>query len=360
MAIFLKLLKWVALVSVALIVIFLGWAYSSAYFPETPTQVEDVSCSQDAPTLKAGQKLKLLSWNVQFMAGKGYTFWFEHGTDKRPTPEDITLTFAEVARIISDENPDIVMLQEVDNGAARTDHEDQTARLLSLLSSEYKCSARAYYWKANYLPLPMVMGSVGMENVTFSKYKIESATRHALYEIPGFFLEQWFNVKRAILEVTMPIEGSDKLYALNTHLSAFAQGTDTMEQQVRQTVELLDSLSMDKKPWVLGGDFNLLPPNIERGALTYSDAQALYKDTSEISKIFDRYKSAATLEQLTGADRAKHFTHYSNNKSATGLDRVIDYIFYSDDVIFEGYNVRQHDTLAISDHLPLIMEFSLQ
>lgn len=360
---FFKGLKVTLGVLLASIVLFLGWAYSSAYFPQTPTQMEEVVCAEGTPILQAGQNVKVLSWNVQFMAGKGYTFWFEHGEDTRPTAEDISLTINEVARIIADENPDIVLLQEMDNGAARTDHEDQLARLLGLLSDGYQCSARAYYWKANYLPHPMVQGSVGMELTTFSKYKIETATRHALYEIPGFFLEQWFNVKRAILETTLPIEGAasgdDSFYALNTHLSAFAQGTDTMEQQVRQTVELLTFLSDADKPWLIGGDFNLLPPNIMKGELSYGDAQQLYKEGSEISKIFDRFKSAATIKQLTGEEVPQHYTHYSNNPSATGLDRTIDYIFYSDMIGFDSYHTRQHDTQAISDHMPLVMTFSL-
>jgi endonuclease/exonuclease/phosphatase family metal-dependent hydrolase len=356
---FFKALKVIAVVLSSAVGLFLAWAYSNAYFPETPTQSENVVCSAQAPLLNAGQPLKVLSWNVQFMAGKEYTFWFEYGEDLRPSPQNITMTFNEVARIIKNENPDMVLLQEMDNGAARTDNEDQLARLLGMLSDEYSCSARAYYWKADYLLHPKINGSVGMELTTFSKYKIESATRHALYEIPGFFLVQWFDVKRAILETIMPIDGGGELHILNTHLSAFAQGTDTMEQQVRQTVELLDGLSEAGTPWLIGGDFNLLPPSIKKGDLAYGDAKALYNNTSEISKIFDKFKSAATLEQLSGEGSDLHYTHYSNNPSATGLDRVIDYIFYSDNLDFQHYYTRQYDTQAISDHMPLIMNFNL-
>ena len=359
MALLLKIVRWTLLVVVGFVGIFILWAWSSAWFPDKPTQREAVACTDDAPMLRAGQEVKVLSWNVQFMAGKNYAFFFEGGTDTRPSSEDITLTLAEVARIIEDENPDIILLQEMDNGAARTDHEDQTARLLRLISPDYLCSARAFYWKGDYVLHPSIMGSVGMELTTFSKYKIEGATRHALYEIPGFFLEQWFNLKRAILEVSMPVTGGEDFYALNTHFSAFAQGTDTMVHQVSETIAVLEALSEAGKPWLIGGDFNLLPPVIDRGALSYGDAQALYKDGSEISRIFDRFKSAATLEQLTGAEAALHYTHYSNNPSATGLDRVIDYIFYSDLLGFTGYNTRQHDTLAISDHLPVIMSFRM-
>ena len=347
------------IVLIGAIAVFLTWAHSNAYFPENPSQAEEVYCVSDAPILSPDQSLKVLSWNVQFMAGKNYTFWFEHGEDLRPTPQDIGLTINEVARIINDENPDIVLLQEMDNGAARTDYEDQLVRLFGLLSDDYKCHSRAYYWKADYLIHPKVNGSVGMELATFSKYKIESATRHALYEIPGFFLVQWFDVKRAILEIVMPTTNGENLHVLNTHLSAFAQGTDTMEQQVRQTVDLLSGLTEAQKPWLIGGDFNLLPPSIDKGALAYDDAQELYQNTSEISKIFDQFRSAATLVELSGEARGDHFTHYSNNPSATGLDRVIDYIFYSDMLGFDGYYTRQHDTQAISDHMPLIMTFEL-
>lgn len=95
-----------------------------------------VSCNaKDAapPTLVPGQALKVMTWNIQYLAGKRYVFWYDmadgSGPDERPTPEDIAYNLDEVARVLRDEQPDIVLLQEVDDGAKNTDYVNQLALL---------------------------------------------------------------------------------------------------------------------------------------------------------------------------------------------------------------------------------------
>jgi len=56
---------------------------------------------------------------------------------------------------------DVVLLQEIDDGAARTDYNDQLARLLPLLPPEYVCHTTAFYWKAAYVPHPRIHGGAG-------------------------------------------------------------------------------------------------------------------------------------------------------------------------------------------------------
>lgn len=39
-----------------------------------------VSCvAPRAPTLLPGQALKVMTWNVQYLAGKNYVFWYDPG-----------------------------------------------------------------------------------------------------------------------------------------------------------------------------------------------------------------------------------------------------------------------------------------
>src|SRR5690606_32777428 len=76
-----------------------------------------VACSAPAPALQPGQALKVMTWNIQYLAGKRYVFWYDladgSGTDERPTAEDIAYTLDEVVRVLRDEQPDIVLLQEL-------------------------------------------------------------------------------------------------------------------------------------------------------------------------------------------------------------------------------------------------------
>lgn len=357
-----KFFKWFMITILVLIVAFFTWVYFATYHPSN-VQKEIVSCGENAPTLKAGQQLKVLSWNVQYMAGKGYVFFYDlldnSGPDTRPSKDSISLTIKEVARVITRENPDIILLQEIDEGAARTDQEDQLKRLLGLINKDYQCHCSAFYWKASFIPDPHVMGSVGMKLSTISKYKITEGIRHQLPLIPQNFLVQQFYLKRAVLETKMPVEGGKDLLVMNTHLSAFAQGTNTMEQQVALVNKMLKKRSQQGNPWLLGGDFNLLPTGDAYESLPLYQKK-YYKQKTEIASFFDDYQAVPNVTQTSGNKRSAWFTHFPNDPKVKAPDRTIDYVFFSKNVMINKTNVGQKDTWRISDHLPIMVDFKLK
>jgi endonuclease/exonuclease/phosphatase family metal-dependent hydrolase len=325
-------------------------------------QAEHVICAPEAPLLKPGQALKVLTWNVQFMAGKNYVFFFDlpdgTGPDERPSRQDITRTLHEVARVIRDENPDLVLPQEVDNGAGRTDYEDQLHRLLQLLPSAYACHTSAFYWKAAYVPHPRIHGAVGLTLATLSKYRISTAIRHQLSLMPGNFVTQQFNLKRAVLEARLPLEEGSEFVAVNTHLDAFAQGSNTMEKQVDEVNSLLRSLTQSGQPWLIGGDFNLLP-NVEAYRRLPRRQQYYFNPQTEIAPLFESYQAVPSLAEVSGADYQQWFALLPNDPEVRGPDRTIDYLFFAGTVRPGQHYVRQQDTQGISDHMPLISEFQL-
>lgn len=335
------------------------WALT---FHPAEIQAESVTCPDDAPMLGAGQTVKVVSWNVQFMAGKGYVFFFDvmaqDGPDERPSPEAITQTIEEVARVIEDEQPDIILLQEVDDGASRTDREDQLERLLALLPDDYQCHTSAFYWKAAFVPHPRIRGATGMKLSTISRFQIDEARRHQLELIPADPITQQFSPKRAILEARLPLTDGNELVVLNTHLDAFAQGHDTMTRQVEEVSDLLAQLTQEGYPWLIGGDFNLLP-SPEAYALLQDDEKGYYNPQTEITPLYDIYQAVPSRDETSGADRALWFTHIPNDPRVPGLDRTIDYIFFSGNLAIGEHYIRQQDTMTISDHLPVVAEFSL-
>ncbi|MGL4368270.1 MAG: endonuclease/exonuclease/phosphatase family protein [Spirochaetota bacterium] len=239
------------------------WVYFSTYHPDAVEQMP-VKNSGNAPVLAAGQKVKIMSWNVQFMAGKNYEFFFDkavgQGPDTRPSAKDVAVTLGEVVRVIKAEKPDVILLQEVDVDSKRTDNMDQMARLLDLLPKEYSCSTSAWYWKADFVPHPKVMGSAGVKNVIISKYKIKEGIRYQLPLMPDNIIIQQANFKRAILEAKLEVKGGKDLSVLCTHLDAFAQGNNTMELQVALMKSILEKRTKEGAFWAIGGDFNLLAP----------------------------------------------------------------------------------------------------
>jgi endonuclease/exonuclease/phosphatase family metal-dependent hydrolase len=356
-----RLLKWTIGTVATLLMLLVALVWLTTFHPAA-LQAAPVTCAQAAPALRPGQPLKILTWNVQFMAGKNYVFFSDlpdgNAPDERPTAQDITITLGEVARVIRAERPDLVLLQEVDDGAARTDYENQLARLVALLPPEYACRTEAFYWKAAYVPHPRIHGAVGMKLAILSKYQISSAQRHQLTLMPGDPLSQQFNLKRAILEARLPVVGGSDFVALDTHLDAFAQGSTTMQRQVTEVDTLLASLSSAGLPWAIGGDFNLVPSEQARAALIASH-QGFYNPQTEIAPLYSHYQAVPSYSETSGADRARWYTYNPNDPAIGHPDRTLDYLFFAPSVQPGQHDVRRGDTLAISDHLPVVAEFRL-
>ncbi|MGE8500206.1 MAG: endonuclease/exonuclease/phosphatase family protein [Pseudomonas sp.] len=320
-----------------------------------------VSCTGKTPLLQPGQALKVMTWNVQYLAGKRHVFWYDlpggDGPDSRPDSEDLARTLDEVVRVVREEQPDILLLQELHDGAKASDYQDQLALLQARLQGIYPCSAQAFYWKSAFVPHPKIMGSVGMKLGTLSRYRIERAERLQLPEMPADVVSRLFNLKRAVLVSYLPLREGGQLAAINTHLDAFAQGDDTMRKQVTMTTDLLDRLQAKRVPWVLGGDFNLLPPG--QYAQLPTDQRGWYAPEGELRSLAERYPMVPDLHQASGPQRADWYTHYPNDPSVKGPDRTLDYLFHSPQLTRLDAKVRQHDTLPISDHLPLLARLLL-
>jgi len=345
----------------SLLILFFASTWLTTYHPAA-VQSEPVFNKSPAPLLTPGQKLKVLSWNIQFMAGKNHVFFFDlpnyAGPDERPSPDDISKTIKAVARVIKKENPDLILLQEVDDGAKRTDYRDQLAELLSLLPQAYTSHASAFYWKAFYVPHPRIMGSVGMKLSIISKYRISKAFRHQLALKPENIISQQFDTKRAVLEAHLPVEKSKDLVVMDTHLESFGQGTNVMEKQIKQIENLLEKLSKAGLPWIIGGDFNLLPPGRAYAALA-SEQKIYFKSTTEILPLFAKYQAVPGLKEVNSRDHERWFTHFPNDPKVKKPDRTIDYIFLSNKILTGKHYVRQFDALNISDHFPVITELRL-
>lgn len=350
----LRLLLIVVLVSGAMLMLVWHWTWRpDAKEPVTPV----CNAGSAPPTLVPGQALKVMTWNIQYLAGKRYVFWYDmpggRGPDERPTVEDIAYNLDEVTRVIRDEKPDVVLLQEVNDGAKNTDYHDQLARLRERVTDLFPCSTQAFYWKADFIPNPHIWGSVGMKLATLSRYRIERAERLQLPEQRRNFISRQFQPKHALLVSYLPLRDGGRLAVINTHLVSGAQA----QAQVQRTEKVLNELQGSGTPWLIGGDFNLLPlgqyqrlPETQR-----SD----YVPDSPLHLLWDKYPMVPTNAEAGGMDRRKWLTHFPNDTGVDGPDRTLDYFFHSPHLKRVEARVRREDTLLISDHLPLIGRFLL-
>ncbi len=353
---FIKLSLWLV-GGIALIVAVLAVAVWTLTFHPEAVQPAPVVCTGHPQPLTPAQTVKILSWNVQYMAGKGYWFFYEGGTDTTPTKAHIRQTLDQAARVIKAEDPDIVLLQEIDEAARRTHYTDQLKLLQKYLDERYPCRTEAFYWKSGFVPHPDIWGPVGMKLVILSKYRISKATRHQLPLIPENWVSRQFNLKRTLLAARIPYKDTE-IVVMNTHLSAFAQGTDTMERQVAAVKSILTSHTQAGRPWVAGGDFNLLPPGNAYSELTEQQKSA-YRPQTEIKPLIEAFHVIPDPKDLSGPNRGNWFTHFPNDPDIKAPNKTIDYIFYADSLKRKSAHVRQANTLRISDHLPVVAEFTL-
>ena len=81
-----RLLRYSLLFAVLAIVVIGGLIFSLTWRPDARESLP-VSCTATAPTLVPGQALKVMTWNVQYLAGKRYVFWNDlaQGNDVRGT-----------------------------------------------------------------------------------------------------------------------------------------------------------------------------------------------------------------------------------------------------------------------------------
>lgn len=343
-----------------LIVIALAGAmvYSLTWRPDA-REVLPVSCSTQAPTLAPGQALKVMTWNVQYLAGKRYVFWNDlaAGTDEAPTADDMAFSLDEVARVIRDEQPDIVLLQELDDGAKASDYQNQLKLLQERVADLYPCSAHAFDWKADFIPDPHIFGSVGRQLATLSRYEIEHAERLQLPVSEVNLISRQFKPKNALLLTYLPLSDGGQMAVLNTHLDRATQPDETLQAQVSAVAKVLDKFESRGTPWLIGGDFNLLP--LGQYQRLPSEQRTPYSSDSALHVLWDKYPMIPTNNEASGIDRARWLTHYPNDTNVSGPDRTVDFLFYSPRIKRVEARVRQDDTLRISDHLPVIARFLL-
>jgi endonuclease/exonuclease/phosphatase family metal-dependent hydrolase len=310
-----------------------------------------------APVLIPGQQIKVVTFNVQFLAGTAYDFFYDGGPDTLVAQSDIISTASQVGAFIARSNADLVLLQEVDCGARRTQYLDELGLLRSALPDEMQNFAAAYYWKSKFVPHPKILGSAGTKLVLFSRYRLARARRCQLPCTPGNPIARDFNLKRAILEVELPLADGGFLTVLNTHLEAFPKGTNVMERQIQKVLERLSRLDQRNQPWILGGDFNLLPPG--QSARLKAETRGIHREPSEISSVFERYAGVPTIAESTGTQMDRSFTFTRRSANGRIPIRTLDYLFAAPNVTIERFSVQQEGMMSISDHLPLIAEFVL-
>lgn len=306
-----------------------------------PRPVEPVPVvSGDAPArpLRRGEPFTVLCWNVQYGAGRRRHFFYDGGDAVHADPGQVAETLAGLRDVVA--TADVALLQELDRDSDRTGRVDELMPLIPGFTSW----ATTPYHRSRFVPHPPrhPLGRMDLHLALLSRAPLSDARRLALPLLREPRLRRAFNLKRAVLDARVAVEGDAGLDVAVTHLSAFSRGDGTLPAQVAVLAAWMDERRAAGRSFVLGGDLNLLPPGDDPARLP--DPEEYPDRPPPIEALIPRFRSVIAPARLLDPSVRTY------QPFASAPDRVLDYLFVSDDVEVLEVGVLPSD---LSDHLPL-------
>ncbi len=323
------------------------------------------------PAAQNPDTLKIVTWNIKFGGGRIDFFFDCYGDRVLMTKEEVISNMDGIIAKIKSLNPDIIYLEEADIQSKRSAFVDQVQMILDNTDLNY--GVYASQWQTDYVPSDGV-GKVNSGNAILSKYKLTNAERIPLQligEDPGYV--QYFYLRRNLLKTTVNVSNKD-IVLFGTHTSAYSND-GTRLKQLKTIKKTIDETNSEGKTFILGGDFNTIPPNsvvYEHFDDAACDSTSDYYEHGFAGQLdymqmfYDSYTPAISQTRYgTTLNTQQKFFSFTSDKNGF-WNRKLDYIFTNG--TFSGNSGHVHQTgdddgiptMPLSDHAPLSVKFSLK
>ncbi|MBI5499826.1 MAG: endonuclease/exonuclease/phosphatase family protein [Deltaproteobacteria bacterium] len=297
------------------------------------------------PPVARASRIRVVSWNIAYARGRK-----DDAGDLRDEAT-IRRNLVGIAHLLRTLDADVVALQEVDFGAARTHGIDEVAWLAR--EAGYPWAARVETWNCRYIPFPywppsQHYGRMRSGQAVLSRFPIASNVRHLLPQPDeNPFWYNAFYLHRALQHVELSVGGGITLDVLNVHLEAFHQRNrerhaDLLVSRVR---------SLPDRPRLVLGDFNAIPPE--------AVLRARFPDELETDMTTDR--TIATVRTLGLQEALPPETPDVDSFTfpADVPNRRLDYVWFSPDTRRISARVVR-EAGPLSDHLPVLAEIEFR
>lgn len=348
-----RFLRILALLFLVLLAAFAGFMGYSTYTWYDPPQVLTVENNNTPDTIPSDSDLTILTWNIGYAGlGDNMDFFYDGGEKVRDTRERVQENLDSINHFLKEHaSKQFIFIQEIDVRSKRSYRTDQT-KFLTNNSEHYAAFAPNY--KVKFVPIPprAPMGLVFSGIMTQSRFIPENSVRHGY---PGSFgwPSRVFNLRRCMLVNSYPTSNGKKLIMINTHKSAFDDGS--LKKQEMNYLKDFVLAEYDKGNYVVvGGDWNQSPPNFPLTKFgTNFQSEFFILSNIEADYLPVGWQWAFDPEQPTN--------RYLNEvyKPDQTFRCLIDFFLVSPNV--EVLEVKTHNlNFRNSDHNPVSMRFGLK
>lgn len=347
MKLFFRLLLSVVAITILAIVGLLVYATLNDYNPRT---VEVITDKPNAMAI-SDSTFTFMIWNIGYAGlGADMDFFYDRGQQVRTTKE---ITHANINNIVNyvsqNDSIDFFLFQEIDLHSRRsyyTNQEDSIATALPGFSHYF-----AHNYKVAFVPKPIhnPYGAVESGLASFSRFEAKKAERHPFlgnfsWPVGVFMLDRCFLVKY------FPLASGKDLIVINTHNSAFDDGSlrAKQNQQLRHFLQKQEELG---NYVVVGGDWNQLPANYKP---KFKNTVKCNTKQVELDPVFlPDWKFMHGSEVPTNRQLNAPFTEQNTYQS------VIDFFLVSPNI--EAISVKNISlNFENSDHNPVVLSVKLK
>jgi endonuclease/exonuclease/phosphatase family metal-dependent hydrolase len=248
----------------------LGFLMITEYHPkpiesiQIPTQQLNESTNQ--------HNFTCLTWNIGYAGlGKEMDFFYDGGKLVRPTREQSERYLAGISQTLTGfDSVDFIFLQEVDLGAKRSYQVNEEEAIQKALPDHGSVVAVNYDCRFVPVPLTEPMGKVKSGITTFSKWKMDDATRYA-YDATFPWPKRVVFLKRCFLATRFKLEGGKELVMVNLHNSTFDAEGALRLAEMTQLQKFLEAEYIKGNYIVAGGDWNMNPRGFAAGNIQTGD-----------------------------------------------------------------------------------------
>lgn len=320
---------------------------------EVSTNGEDVEF-ESAEAFFGREPYSIMTYNIGFGAYlPDYSFFMDGGKSSRGKDEESVRDAVRGAgELVNGEDPDFVLLQEVDRDGTRSYHIDELVLLNQYIRGYYYTYAQNYDSPFLFFPPWEPHGANKAGLVSYSRGEIAETIRRSLPISESF--SKFVDLDRCYSILRIPVKGGKKLCLYNMHMSAYGSSDEIRTGQLSMLYGDMAADFAAGNYVVCGGDFNhnLRTENQE--------------NAPEWAHLFPRESLPEGFRMaMDEAESEEDIAHNTCRSAGEPYDEdttytvTLDGFIVSDNVIVNSY--RHVDSgYQFSDHDPVVMEFSLQ